>query len=918
MGQRAGRSMQRAPYPFDRFVVLSLTLYMLMTDFVQPDAGIQQCKDFEVRARGARAMASNCSFLLSWDNSSDCDTVEVVVLSRLHSEYMYNEDACRGSLGWSSIKNTVLAQFINHETPIEFDWCSKAQFFDTCSSPILTTKHLQQLRRFRRPPFFVLGPALSSEVAVASPQLAVQKIPHMSPFATSELFDDPAEFPYLFRTSPSDHAIVQGLSKLIQHFNWSYIAVVASAQHQYGTKGLEGLRRESISSLCSQRPFCIGQEANMPQDPRDLKQMSRILQRIQNDPKIRVIVLFTLEAEAGQFLACMRARNMTSDYVVLGTEAWITRTNLSDIEPACACCIVKGENNCTVSPSSAVSLPTIIGLDPWTLGEETYSGQTERFATLARSGGQLLERFMRGNPWFAAVVENRYNCTFSNVDTCLGNRGLPACPDAASIISSSVDVLDFRSSYPVMLMFDVAIQGVLYTGEIANRTTYNADLAYCFLQQAMVWCSAEQTRYLPKDVFACKDGKCRCRAFTSTRSAWPLYHVLHITAGNGGNAYAALGVFSGIDECNTSLSMTGWAPNVTSSCRPECRPGQKRASSTILSNTCCWSCVNCTEHAVSNGTSGECSECKQNLRGGTSNNNVYTVSNAERTECITPQTKRASSGYTIAQIAVRGAVMAFILLMLAAFIQYRNIDLIHSLDLKFTCVVFTLTLVGLALTTVLLVLEVKLEPTQLLCGITKMIDDPFIQLSPAIVLIRSLNLLAQAAETKGKALGWKHYMRSTKGQLVSLLVVLGISELIAVISLACDAVELELAVLREGNTTLLTKECREKPAVEVVTYVWQAAILFPGLVAATLARNKQLVKGEGMMLFTTAVCLVFVIISVEPATALVSVEAKAILQSFKVGVQLIVLVLLLYGSRLYLLVRHRKDLIASAEHRQSK
>lgn len=71
--------------------------------------------------------------------------------------------------------------------------------------------------------------------------------PQISYFATVPQLSDRRQFPSFFRTIPSDVFQVQGLVRLMQHFGWSWLGLLAS-EDDYGQMGSQILQKELLQS----------------------------------------------------------------------------------------------------------------------------------------------------------------------------------------------------------------------------------------------------------------------------------------------------------------------------------------------------------------------------------------------------------------------------------------------------------------------------------------------------------------------------------------------------------------------------------------------------------------------------------------------------------------------------------------------
>ena len=93
----------------------------------------------------------------------------------------------------------------------------------------------------------IVGPAISSTLKVTSPALSIFKIPHISYWATSELFSKKREYQYLFRTVPSDEYQARAMVKLLADQKWTYVVALSSNDDITGGLGLDAFRHGMAS-----------------------------------------------------------------------------------------------------------------------------------------------------------------------------------------------------------------------------------------------------------------------------------------------------------------------------------------------------------------------------------------------------------------------------------------------------------------------------------------------------------------------------------------------------------------------------------------------------------------------------------------------------------------------------------------------
>ncbi|XP_036387711.1 taste receptor type 1 member 3 [Megalops cyprinoides] len=172
----------------------------------------------------------------------------------------------------------------------------------------------------------VIGPQTSDMTSVVGKLLGFFLMPQISYGATSEKFSDKRLYPSFLRTVPSDSWQAQAIISLLEHFNWTWVAMVGS-EDEYGKQGLR-----EISSLAAQSSICVAYEALIPVYTDPQPAVGEILQRI-NETQVSVVVVFALYKAAVSFFKEAIKRNMTSVWV--GSTSWALHnevTGLRDIK----------------------------------------------------------------------------------------------------------------------------------------------------------------------------------------------------------------------------------------------------------------------------------------------------------------------------------------------------------------------------------------------------------------------------------------------------------------------------------------------------------------------------------------------------------------------------------------------------------
>ncbi|XP_031754133.1 vomeronasal type-2 receptor 26 [Xenopus tropicalis] len=91
----------------------------------------------------------------------------------------------------------------------------------------------------------IIGHSKSTYSILMAHILGLYKYPQISYYSTSSLLSDRAFFPSFFRTVPSDAFQFRGLAKLVLHFKWTWVGLIAT-NDDYGNEAIKTINEEII------------------------------------------------------------------------------------------------------------------------------------------------------------------------------------------------------------------------------------------------------------------------------------------------------------------------------------------------------------------------------------------------------------------------------------------------------------------------------------------------------------------------------------------------------------------------------------------------------------------------------------------------------------------------------------------------
>ncbi|KAM4675877.1 extracellular calcium-sensing receptor-like [Discoglossus pictus] len=163
----------------------------------------------------------------------------------------------------------------------------------------------------------IIGHYISTHSILLAHILGLYRYPQISYFSTSHLLSDKRTFPSFFRTVPSDVFQSNGVSKLVLHFGWTWVGLLA-VDNEYGQQGIQQVRQEII-----QAGACVAFSENilMSQPNRNAPHIVQVIK----ESTAKVIVAFSAAIDLVPIFDEMLSQNVTGR-VLVASEGWSTST----------------------------------------------------------------------------------------------------------------------------------------------------------------------------------------------------------------------------------------------------------------------------------------------------------------------------------------------------------------------------------------------------------------------------------------------------------------------------------------------------------------------------------------------------------------------------------------------------------------
>ncbi|XP_075061837.1 extracellular calcium-sensing receptor-like [Mixophyes fleayi] len=145
--------------------------------------------------------------------------------------------------------------------------------------------------RCRGQPIFsaVIGSSFSTNSIILANILGLFRYPQISASSSISILSNQIRFPSFVRTVPSDKEQSIGLAKLILHFGWTWVGLLA-VENDYGLQGIQPIRQEIIKAgacVAFTEYICLSQpDHNAPHIVKVIK-----------DSTVKVVIIFSTDVD---------------------------------------------------------------------------------------------------------------------------------------------------------------------------------------------------------------------------------------------------------------------------------------------------------------------------------------------------------------------------------------------------------------------------------------------------------------------------------------------------------------------------------------------------------------------------------------------------------------------------------------------
>ncbi|XP_032565215.1 taste receptor type 1 member 1 [Chiroxiphia lanceolata] len=257
---------------------------------------------------------------------------------------------------------------------------------DTCSEPAnlhatlsaLIRKGRQDvqllptLQHYEPQAVAVIGPDSAQLALTTAAILGIFLVPEISYEASVETLSVKRLYPSFLRTIPSDRQQVKAIFQLLQHFGWTWVALLGS-DNTYGRGGLDALQK-----LLTASDVCVAYRGTIPVNSDTSNPELHNVVRILTDVKVNVTIVFSNSQSARPFFEVVVQKNITG-MVWVGSEDWLLSKTVWQVPGIQTIGTVIGM---TVEKPESVMLERF---ESWKMVEE---GAAANCASTAEAGGE--------------------------------------------------------------------------------------------------------------------------------------------------------------------------------------------------------------------------------------------------------------------------------------------------------------------------------------------------------------------------------------------------------------------------------------------------------------------------------------------------------------------------------------------------
>ncbi|XP_063302491.1 extracellular calcium-sensing receptor-like [Pelobates fuscus] len=471
----------------------------------------------------------------------------------------------------------------------------------------------------------------------------------ISHYSTSSVLSDRTQFPSFFRTVPSDNFQSNGLAKLLIHFGWTWVGLIA-AGNDYGLQGMQVIKQEIIKA-----GYCVAftELILFNRVDKNIAHLTKVIR----ESTAKVVVIFSSDISFALLLNNLLSYNVTGRTFV-ASETWST-------------------SNILLAEKYKAILAGSIG---FAFHSSAIPGFKEYLSINSVRKADTLENKLHQVFWQKMfeckfLEQNAINGSLNNFPKiCTGKEELN------SINNVYTDMSNLRSSYNAYTSVHVIAKSLhdLYTCHEGRGPFYNKSCAN--IKHFKAW---QLGHYLQNVRVNLSNG--RHVSFDRNGDLPAVYDIVNWQLGAGGvmkqikvGSYDSTAPDGNIFMVNTSAIMwnSGMDQVPVSVCRYSCPPGFRKTISQDKP-PCCFQCVPCAQGEVTNQTDlDECFKCPMDM-----------WPNLKKEICLPKVLEFLSYkeplGATLSAMSVTSSAIPISILGL--FLQFKNTPIVKASNYSLSC-----------------------------------------------------------------------------------------------------------------------------------------------------------------------------------------------------------------------------------------
>ncbi|KAM3722055.1 Metabotropic glutamate receptor [Dirofilaria immitis] len=556
----------------------------------------------------------------------------------------------------------------------------------------------------------IVGPAKSSTTIAVQNLLQVFHIPQIGYGATTADLSDKEQYGYFMRVVPADTWQAKLFVAMLEHFNWTYVAVIYSAGN-YGEKGFEELDRLISNDLSGNVCIAYSEKVKSLAEPAEF---DRILTSLSSQKTVPQVVVCFCEGLTmhGMFKAQRRLRQKNPEirpFQWICSDGWNDRLD-----------VVEGvEFEAAGSFSIRIHSPHVNWFD-----RHYFSLNPENNAH---------------NPWFREFWQEKFNCQFAvakddfETKVCTGRENLTLNYKQDAKLSQVVNSIR---------VVGLALQALYNDRCRENSTTCTETFALNGTVLLKYMLNVTFVDQFNQEVYFDANGD---------PPAW--YDVLNYVGGKEGFRMVGeyrkkrRGAFLKITESDIMFyDKTNRIPE--SVCSKPCKIGQRQRETAA----CCWICEDCLAYQIINYTTHLCQNCTLGWWPNDNHTSCYPL--------IHEGPDWSSTGIILALLlASLGTVMTLFTILI--FLRYNNTPVVKSTTRELSYIILSGITICYAVSFAILA-----TPSFITCFISRTLPPIAFSMIYSALLTKTNRIARILAGSKKRILTKKPRFLSTSSQVI--------------------------------------------------------------------------------------------------------------------------------------------------------